>query len=528
MSSRVWTVMVVVVLSLSAAFVAGTACDESGGNPGGNCSQLLCESGSRSCCDPPLAGTWDPSLMICNCPPPGPGADADADADTSDPCWPYPCAPYGTRLGNVIADLNFTPVNDAATTMAGADGVFDFHDMYQQTESHGGNLKALMIFVSAGWCSVCASEAPKLNALYEELQSQGVLLLGRNYATRYGWTFPTVIGDVATNYWPPDDVASGQIGVPLHIFMDLRGMRLYGRFAGGTEMKMPRYILTEIATTPHWSAPGTREFDFDCAPGTGTEAEPNDTTTNAVNGTSLPFTMSGVSCPPTVGDGLLLDQDTVNLGTLAAGTVIDVTAGTGAGTPTYPFFELMPATSAMGYATMGPSYMGASSVNRQWVILAAGQYYLAVVDGRLMSSFYYGSATPPLDDQCCEGGPDYAYDLSIDRFTLAVTDGAVTPGTPASGSLADGDVDVRPLDVTSGTAYAIRMTAADTDILDPYLVVYDPDTSAVLGSNDDAASGNLNSLVNYTATATKTIWLVAGYYAASYRGGAPAYTLTVN
>ena len=38
----------------------------------------------------------------------------------------------------------------------------------------------------------------------------------------------------------------------------------------------------------------------------------------------------------TVADGLLLDQDLVNLGTLTAGTVIDVTMTTDPGTPNLP------------------------------------------------------------------------------------------------------------------------------------------------------------------------------------------------
>jgi hypothetical protein len=54
------------------------------------CTQLLCESGSRACCDPPLPGAWDPAIFACACPPSGPDADAvddegdGADADDAD------------------------------------------------------------------------------------------------------------------------------------------------------------------------------------------------------------------------------------------------------------------------------------------------------------------------------------------------------------------------------------------------------------------------------------------------------------
>ncbi|MBN1774228.1 MAG: TlpA family protein disulfide reductase, partial [Deltaproteobacteria bacterium] len=310
------------------------------------CTQLLCEGGSELCCDPPAAGTWDPALMACNCPPPGtdadadgddvpgpdadgddvPGPDADGDDDGADPCWAYPCGSTGTRLGNILPDTSYTAVNTAADAYLGDDGLFGMRDLYQANEVHGGTLKAVLIYVTTVWCPYCGQEAAKLEDLYQELRDQGVLLVGivtdgarpgvpataaegRTYASRYGWTFPAVIGDVPTEYWPPDDVASGEIGVPLHLFVDAREMRLYGRFAGAVEMKMPRYALQEIATAPSWSSPGVRAFTFDCAPGTGTETEPNDGEGGVEDGTGFattPFTLTGVFCPPTVGDGLLL------------------------------------------------------------------------------------------------------------------------------------------------------------------------------------------------------------------------------
>ena len=209
-------------------------------------------------------------------------ADADADptedggAETEteggDPCATYPCAPYGLELGNVLRDYQFRPVTTAATDMAGADGVFDFHDIYAQTTTRGGELKGMLMWVTSVWCPVCAEEAPQLETLYQNLWDQGVLLLGvildgatpgraateaegRNYASRYGWTFPTVImpasgtgADFELNWWPPDSRA--EPGVPLHVFMDLTQMRLYGRFAGFAGMGPPRTVLTEIATAP--------------------------------------------------------------------------------------------------------------------------------------------------------------------------------------------------------------------------------------------------------------------------------------
>lgn len=565
-----WTVRGVVgtaaLAVLAGAFAWRCGDDDSSSLP---CTQLLCEGGSEICCIPAAPGTWDPVAMACNCVPPVADADADGDdvpgpdadgddvpetlddgtaEEGADPCWEYPCGSTGTRLGNVFPDVAYTAVNAAADEYLGEDGLFGMRDLYQHNEAHGGTLKAVMFFVTATWCPYCAEEADRLEELYQALRDQGVLLVGlvaqddggnppsalegRTYANRHGWTFPTVIADadIPANYWPPDDVASGEIGFPLHLFFDVREMRLYGRFAGAVENKMPRYALEEIAAEPHWRSPGVREFDFDCAPGTGTETEPNDGEAGYEDGTGFaaaPYTLTGVFCPPTVGDGLVLDVDAVNLGRLSAGTVIDVSMTT-AGTSTYPFFELIPASSAGGYPTMGPSAMGTTEARRQWVILAADQYFVGGLDGRQMSSFYYGEgATVPERDQCCEGGPGYDYSMTVQSHTLAPTDGAVTVGTPVSGAFADGSLDVYSLEVVAGEARTVRMTAADTDRLDPFLVIYDPATSSVVGWNDDEASGNLNSMVRFTPAAAGTLYVVAGYYAVSFRSP-PAYTITVD
>ncbi len=554
--------LAVVVALVLGALPAG--CDESGAGSRVDCTPWRCENGSTFCCQEAMPGTWNAGTSDCDCPPPpAPDADADGDGDadadadgddtidTSDPCWPYPCSPYGTQLGNVFRNYQFTPVNDPATALAGADGMFGFDDLYGQTESHGGSLKALFVFVTAGWCSVCAAEAPKLQALYEELQPQGVEFLGlitdgntagvaatpsygASYAARYDWTFPAVIdseGNVTENFWPPDDVASGEIGVPLHLFFDLRNMRLYGRFAGGTDMKLPRYFLTEIATAPQWTDTFARDFSFDCAPGTGTETEPNSLGGTPEDGTSLPYELSGVLCPPAVGDGMLIDEDDIDLGTLAPGTVIDATVTAGTDSNVYPSVSMVRvAGTSLDWQNSGPVVMGTSANGRQFVVDTSGHYYLSVADGRLGALGFYGDGTPPLADQCCEGGPDYTYSVSVAPFTLAATDPAVASGTSPSFTLDQGDLNVHPLDVTAGTPVSVRLIAADTNVMDPYLVLWDPARSAVLGFNDDEnySGGNYNSLVTLTPTTTGTIWVVVGYYVAYFRGGPPTYTIGIS
>lgn len=478
---------------------------------------------------------------------------AEAEADTVDPCAAYPCGPYGANLGDVLADWSLQAVNGAAGAMSGGDDLVDMHDFYALTEAHGGTAKALLIFVTSVWCPYCAAEADLLEDLYQELHPLGVEFLGlvldgatpgviatpvaaRTYAMRHGWSFPAAViseelYDDLTRYWPPEDRASGEIGVPLHLFYDLRGMRMYGRFAGAVQTNVLRAPLREIAEDPQWVSPGRRRITLDCAPGTGTETEPNSIGESPENGTSLPYALSGVQCPPVVGDGLFLDEDDVDLGTLEAGTAIDVEVSTGAGTGVYPFAVFLRVSgSSVDLMQDTPWVMGPGPNGRQFLVDQRGRYFLAVIDGRLRSTNYYGpDLEVPAADGCCVGGPDHTYDLAVSPFTLAVTDDAVAVGTSAPFTLDGGDLNVHPFDVTGGTSYAIRMEAADRNLLNTYLVVWDPAASAVRGANDDedAGAGNTDSLVRVTPAADGTLWVVAGYTGASFRAGPPAYTIRI-
>jgi hypothetical protein len=362
------------------------------------------------------------------------------------------------------------------------------------------------------------------------------LTQARQYAGRHGWTFPAVVISAEldaelNHYWPPADRASGSLGVPLSMFFDLRNMRMYGHFAGAVAAKLLRYPLTELATDPQWSAPGERLVTLDCAPGTGTETEPNTIGGTPEVGTTMPYALSGVLCPPVVGDGLFIDEDDVDLGTLDPGTVLDVEVSPDAGSDVYPFALLAHWTgSTIDWTHDAPYVMGAGAPNgRQFVIDRRAHYYLAVFDGRARSTSYYRTDPIPAADECCDGGPAYTYDLAIDRFTLAATDAAVAVGTSAPFTLDGGDLNVHAFEATPGTMYQVRMEAADATTLDPYLVVWDPAASAVLGYNDDedTAGGNYNSLASVAGPATGTIWIVAGYKAASFRAGPSAYTVRI-
>ncbi len=472
------------------------------------------------------------------------------EEEAVDPCTIYPCTTYGTALGNVVPDLGFTPGNARSQELAGTDGTFDLHDLWALSETNGGDLTGLFIFLTAGWCPWCSTEATQLEAIYEALSSQGIMFVAvvsetnspgtpadatfaSSYATSYGFTFPTVAGDLEGGFWEPD-VPAAERGIPLHVFIDLRSMRLYGRYSGSMSgaVKIVRYACEEIATDPRWVTDGVRDIDFDCAPGTGTENEPNSLADIPEVGTPLPFGMDAVFCPPAVADGVIADEDVIDLGTLTAGTVIDVTMDAISTGDVYPSFQAVMLDSAgttITWSTIGPVRVDGGTARRQWVIDTTGHYLIAGIDGRMMSGFHYGDAVPPGADACCEGGPDFAYSVDVTSTTLAANETAPVIGTPSAGAFAlPGDLRVYPLDVTTGTHYSVTMTAGTYDNLDPYLVVVNAGDGSIIGFNDDInySGGNYNSNVAWTSTFDGQVLIAASYWFVAFNG-TPSFTLSV-
>lgn len=454
----------------------------------------------------------------------------------------YPPAPYGTTTGDIVEDLAFVPANDAARMMAGDDNVFQFRDMYQRNQQHGGELRGAMMFITAGWCVYCPIEARQLEALYQELRQDGILLIaleiendsGRPatpadaeaYANQYSWTFPTFAGQIPLTYWE-----DGEGGTPGHIFFDLRNMRIYGRAAGLMDMKMLRYTLRDLVAGPDWGPNGEREISFDCGDGSGNEAEPNGLGDNPVDGSSLPSDLSGTFCPPTIAEGLAVDEDVIDLGTLNAGDVIDLQMSSGDNSPAFPFFVLerldITGTALQSYV-YGPSKLSAGTAGRQIVIDTTGHYVAAGLEGRLMASSHYGQSTPPDNVSCCEGGPEYRYNFNISSYALAATETALEIGTEISSRIDLTETKVFPVTVTQGQRYVFTHKAVVADTMDPYLVLYDPGTSSVLGFNDDTAGGDnpdYNSTITWTADADKTVWLVAQYWQALFGSNGPAFKI---
>lgn len=477
---------------------------------------------------------FDAGDMQCN---------ADCTLDTSscisDPCWNYPCGDTGVNPGDVAEDISFSSANEAAGALDGGDGVLSFSDLYLHNEAHGGTLRGALLFVSAGWCPVCAEEAPRLNALYESLRDQGILLIGvvaedndyrpaslqfaENYGLSKGWTFPTVAGSPPMGFWANDEYAGA---LPFHLFVDLRDMRLFGRYTSGAVPKLLRFPLEELAAGPNYGANGARIIDFDCAPGSG-DAEPNDYAT-PISGSARPFNLSGVLCPPTIEDDLETDEDVIDLGTLQAGTVIDVAMSRPTGSPTYPIFMLLRDDGSNWYQ-WGPGLLDTDQAGRQWVIDTTGRYVLSAFEGRIASGWYYGEiSSPTADQECCEGGPEYTYSLAIGSFDLAATEAPLVVGQTRTGDVDTRNLQVFPFDASATVSHTFTLET-DSAFLDPYLVLYDPVGHAVLAFDDDIdnTASNYNARVTWTPTASQTVWVVVSYVNLWVRVTTPGYRLTV-
>lgn len=447
-------------------------------------------------------------------------------------CAGYPCGMAGANLDQVLPNLSFTAASSMAEYFAGDDGVLDFMDLYARNELNGGDLKGIMIFVATGWCPYCGDEADLLPALYNELQSDGILILGlitedeygypadREYASSYGvrhnWNFPVLAGALSDRYWPIEDRAEHP--VPFHIFIDARDMSYFGRMSGASQgTKLLRYPLAELAAGPRRDGDGHRIVDFDCAPDSGDETEPNDPDDGVPEDASaLPYALAGTLCEPTIFEGPAFDFDGFDLGTLTAGTVLDISM-TPTDTGLFPLFQVV-REGPDEWFVLGPSVLRNQPVGRQLIVDQTGQYILAVVDGRMISHYHYGEAIPPEDEQCCDGGPTHSYQLEIDRVTLEANQAAIAIGDSVNGGIGLRDLDVYPLAVTSGTSVTVRMTSADGRT-DPKLALYNDAGQVMLASGV--------STLSWTADRTGTVLVVAGYVAAIFGSSDPAYTLTV-
>lgn len=192
--------------------------------------------------------------------------DVDSDGD-SGPIGPddsgpsctgedYPCGPYGNGHCEVIADHGFVPANDYAEDLAGSDGIFDLSDIYADESIVG-----ILLFGTAGWCSVCGIEEEWLNSIYDDFQdvdgeggrieivavvfegsTPGVpatVQYAESYAERGGLRFPAVAdtrGDVLYYF----DAQSS----PGNILIDATEMRIHRVIQGFVQSNITGTLYT--------------------------------------------------------------------------------------------------------------------------------------------------------------------------------------------------------------------------------------------------------------------------------------------
>lgn len=129
-------------------------------------------------------------------------------------------------------------------------------------------------------------------------------------------------------------------------------------------------------------------------------------------------------------------------------------------------------------------------------------------------------------------GPVGDYEVSVEEIPLAVADdygtapsdaGRLAMGDTATGTIEEGgDQDWFAVDVVAGGVYQFEMRGSPTgdgDLRDTLMAVRDAD-GTLLARNDDGGTG-LNSLLQFTATETGTIYIDAG----SYGNNTGTYTL---
>lgn len=102
----------------------------------------------------------------------------------------------------------------------------------------------------ATWCPPCRAELPEINAVYQDAQNQGLVLLAvsvsedratvLNYLTKTGYSIPAVLDDdggVANRY--------AVSGLPMHVFIDKEGIVRDIR-VGGLNQRAMREQLAAI------------------------------------------------------------------------------------------------------------------------------------------------------------------------------------------------------------------------------------------------------------------------------------------
>ena len=204
----------------------------------------------KGCSEIPSFGEYGGGTLACN--PESCTINVDGCAEN----FRYPAGPYGASQGMVADNMTFVPANQAAIDLAGSTEVFDLTTLYMNGPAHDGTITSVLLFETAGWCPYCGDEAAYLNALYNELKEQGLLIVGVisqdpygaeatieyaiGYANNYAWEFPTVVGSLDRNY-------SGSGGLPNNLTLKVGNMNFQDQFNGAmSETNMRSYLNNAV------------------------------------------------------------------------------------------------------------------------------------------------------------------------------------------------------------------------------------------------------------------------------------------
>lgn len=158
----------------------------------------------------------------------GGAGDGGATGGTTPPTCPerretYPEGPYGTRDGRTIANLGFVDPEGAPV---------DFQSLRADC-----TYSLAVVTTSAGWCTACREEQPKLQALFDDYRARGLVVIvtlfeDDNYAPattrlaegwrdRYDLTLPVLVDApfALGDYYDRDQT-------PMTMLVDLETMRI--------------------------------------------------------------------------------------------------------------------------------------------------------------------------------------------------------------------------------------------------------------------------------------------------------------
>lgn len=161
----------------------------------------------------------------------------DSDGGSSDavdaaPREAYPSSGYGLSEGDTLTNLKFNNTDNEE---------LDLSSIYLNSEN-----KLLLITTTAGWCTACREEGPKLKEIYENWHDKGLEILmavfedadyspasveyAADWKNRFGFPF-IVVADTENQfsaYYPPD-------ATPMNMFVDVNTMQIISIKTGWDE-----------------------------------------------------------------------------------------------------------------------------------------------------------------------------------------------------------------------------------------------------------------------------------------------------